>query len=228
MARLPRLVLPGQPHLVVQRALAGRPAFVDGDDRRSYLHALHVGLATEGVQLHAYALAPDEVRLVLTPPDAAALGRLMQHLGRRYVSAYHRRHSGRGTLWAGRFGCAALQPGAPCLDAMLWVDGASEEPGVTSAARHVGAGADPLLTDPPAYWALGNTPFEREGAYRERLAAGLALARADELRRAVVGGWVVGTPDFAAEAASTAGRPARPRPRGRPRLADRPQATGRA
>jgi putative transposase len=228
MARLPRLVLPGQPHLVVQRALAGRPAFVDAQDRRAYADALREGLAAQAVRLHAYALTAAEVRLVLTPPDAAALARLMQHLGRRYVSAYNRRHGGQGTLWAGRFGCAALQAGEPCLDAMLWVDGTCEDAGATSAARHVGSGADPLLTDPPAYWALGNTPFEREGAYRERLAAGLAPARADELRRAVVGGWVVGSADFAAQAAATAGRPAQPRPRGRPRLAAPPPATRQA
>lgn len=217
MARLPRLVLPGLPHLVVQRALAGRPAFVDADDRATCLGALREGVAAEGVQLHAYALTAGEVRLLLTPPSAAALARLMQHLGRRYVSAYNRRHGGQGTLWAGRFGCAALEPGAACLDAMLWVDGASGEPGASSAARHVGARPDPLLSDPPAYWALGNTPFDREGAFRERLAAGLPAARSDELRRAVVGGWVVGTPAFAAEAGSAVGRPARPRPRGRPR-----------
>lgn len=228
MARLPRLVLPGQPHLVVQRALAGRPAFVDAEDRRAYSAALREGLAAGAVQLHAYALTPAEVRLVLTPPDAAALARLMQHLGRRYVSAYNRRHGGQGTLWAGRFGCAALQAGEPCLDAMLWVDGASDEPGASSAARHVGAQADPLLTDPPAYWALGNTPFEREGAYRERLAAGLAPARADALRRAVVGGWAVGTLVFVADATAAAGRPASPRPRGRPRREDPPQASRRS
>ncbi|MBX3634968.1 MAG: transposase [Rubrivivax sp.] len=217
MARMPRLVLPGLPHLVVQRALAGRPAFVDADDRATYFGALREGVAAEGVQLHAYALTAQEVRLVLTPPSGAALARLMQHLGRRYVSAYNRRHGGQGTLWAGRFGCAALEPGDACLDAMLWVDGASDEPVATSAARHVGARADPLLSDPPAYWALGNTPFDREGAFRERLAAGLPAARSDELRRAVLGGWVVGSPAFAAEAGSAVGRPARPRPRGRPR-----------
>ena len=60
MARLPRAVLPGQAHLVVQRALAGRPAFVDRIDRQTYLGALREALVVEQVQLHAYALAADE------------------------------------------------------------------------------------------------------------------------------------------------------------------------
>lgn len=217
MARLPRLVLPGQAHLVVQRALPALPAFADRVDRQTYLDALHDGLAAEQVQLHAYALATAEVRLVLTPPDAAALSRLMQHLGRRYVSAHNRRHGRQGTVWDGRYRCAALQADEPCLDALLWVDAAVDEAGATSAARHLGADADPWLTDPPAYWALGNTPFEREAAYRQLLAQGLPPARADRLRRAVAGGWVVGTAAFAADAEAIVGRAARPRPRGRPR-----------
>jgi len=220
MARLPRLVLTGQPHLVVQFALAGRPAFVDHVDRQAYLDALRVGLAAGGLRLHAYALGTCEVRLLLTPPDAVALSRLMQHVGRSYVSAYNRRHSGRGTLWEGRFRCAAVEPDRTCLEAMLWVDGMSDESGVTSFAHHTGDARDPSLTDPPAYWALGNTPFEREGAYRRLLATGLPTPRADELRRATLGGWVVGGADFAA-AAAVAGRPSRPRPRGRP-----PRASG--
>jgi putative transposase len=217
MARLPRLVLPGLPHLVVQRALSGRPAFADDADRRAYVQALREGLAAERVQLHAYALTRAEVRLLLTPPGREALARLMQHLGRRYVSAYNRRHHGQGTLWDGRFRCAAVQPGDACLEAMLWIDAASGEPAVTSAPRHLGAPVDAWLTDPPIYWALGNTPFDREGAYRHRLAAGVTAARAEQLRRALAGGWVVGADAFAAEAAAAGGRPAQPRPRGRPR-----------
>lgn len=223
MARLPRLVLPDQPHLVLQRALPARPAFVDEADRQTYAEALREGLTAERVALHAYALLAGEVRLVLTPPSAEALSRLMQHLGRRYVARYHRRHGGRGTLWDGRFRCAPLEAGAACLDALLWVDGASDEPGASSAGRHAGQalpgpGAPPL-TEAPVYWALGNTPFERELAYRRQLVDGLPARRAEALATALRGGWAVGSPDFIAALASEsgpAGRPARPRPRGRP------------
>ena len=36
----------------------------------------------------------------------------------------------------------------------------------SSYAHHVGSKSDPVITDHPLYWALGNTPFEREAAYR--------------------------------------------------------------
>lgn len=218
MARLPRLVLPDHPHLVVQRALGERPAFTDAIDRRNYLEALRQALTLMRIRLHAWALVGGEARLLLTPPDAAAVSRLVQTVGRHYVSAHNRRHGRRGTLWDGRFRCAVLEPGAACLDAMVWIDAASDEPEASSAAHHLGARRDPWLVDPPEFWALGNTPFERESAYRERLAAGLPPIRSAAIEAALRGGWPIGSAAFAEQAAATtSGRPIRPRPPGRPR-----------
>jgi len=225
MARLPRLVLPGHAHLVVQRTLPGLSAFVDDTDHQTWRAALQEGLQRHAVQLHAWSAQPAQVGLVLTPPDAGALAQLMQHLGRRCVAAYRRRHGGQGTVWDGRYRCAVLSPGAPVLDAMRWVEAAAAAGGASSAPHHLGSRADRLLTDPPAYWALGNTPFEREHAWRRLLAAGLAPARSAQLEQALRGGWAVGDAGFAALAAA-AGRPAAPRPRGRPRRPDAPPHPG--
>ena len=218
MARLPRLVLPGHPHLVVQRALPARPAFVDASDRQAYLDVLHRALAGEQVQLHAYALGSTELLLLLTPPGPHQIARVMQAIGREYVSAYNRRQGGVGSLWAGRFRCAVLEPGEATMQAMLLVDLVSGEAGVTSATHHTGADRRAVLVDPPEYWALGNTPFERESAYRARLAAGLPPGKAAELRAAALGGWAVGSPAFLAALAGDGRRRPAPRTRGRPRL----------
>lgn len=217
MARQPRLVLPGQAHLVVQRALPGVRIWADEADVHTWLRALHEGLALHRVQLHAWALAAGEARLVLTPPDAAAPARLVQHLGRHYVAAHRRRHGGRGTLWDGRFRCAVLEPGAAVLDAMRWVESAAGGP--SSAEHHLGRAPDRRLTDPPAYWTLGNTPFEREGAWQQLLQAGLPPGRVQQLEQALRGGWALGSEAFIAQAAGLAQRPVAPRPRGRPRRA---------
>jgi len=219
MARLPRLVLAGQAHLVIQRSHggpAGAPIFVDGTDRAAYLDALRQAAAQERVQVHAWALLDDEVQLLATPPEGAALSRMVQALGRRYVSAYNRRHQHRGGLWDGRFRCAVVEPGALRLAALRLVDGQSQEPGVTSAQQRLGGVRDPMLAELPELWALGNTPFEREAAYSALLAEGLPTAQAETLRRSALGGWVAGSAAFAASVAEQAARPARPRPRGRP------------
>lgn len=217
MARLPRLVLPGHAHLVILRAPEDRLAFVDDADRQAFVDTVREAGANEGVQLHAYALLSREARLLLTPPTPAALARLMQAIGRTYVNAHNRRHHRTGPLWSGRYRCAVVEPGGACLDALLWVEGSSTEPGSTSAAHHGGERRDPMLVDLPAYWALGNTPFEREMQYRSLLARGLGEARAAAVQRATTGGWAIGSEGFAASVGADAGRAARPRPRGRPR-----------
>lgn len=219
MARLARLIVAGEAHLVLQRGHSGQAVFADGADRTGYLAALHEAAAAHRVALHAFALLPAEVQLLATPAEAPALSRLMQAVGRRYVSAYNRRHGRSGTLWDGRFRCAVVEPGRCRLEALLLVDGAGGDPAHTSAPHRSGAARDPRVVDPPEYWQLGNTPFEREAAWRGLLEAGLAPGRAQTLRGAALGGWVAGSAAFAAQVAEGADRPARPRPRGRPRAA---------
>jgi putative transposase len=217
MARLPRLALADQAHLVLQRALPGQNAFADDGDRRAYLDALAGAARAAPVAVHAYALLEHEVLLLLSPREPAALSLAMQAVGRRYVAAFNRRHARRGTLWDGRFRCAVVEPGPALLDALLYVDGQSERPGLTSAAHRTSGTREPLLRDPPPYWTLGNTPFEREAGYRALLARGLRAETADQLRAAALGGWVYGSAAFAAGLEPAAARPLRPRARGRPR-----------
>jgi putative transposase len=233
VARLPRLVVAGQAHLIVQRGHSGTAVFADEVDRAAYLAALREAAAAERVQVHAYALLPTEVLLLVTPAERLALSRLMQALGRRYVAAHNRRHGRSGTLWDGRFRCGVVEPGATRLQALCLIDGAAADPGITSAAHRLGGPReglliDPpeywrlggpreaLLIDPPEYWQLGNTPFEREAAYRRLLDTGVAAAPAARLRGAALGGWAAGSADFRAGLAAATSRPTQPRPRGRP------------
>jgi putative transposase len=222
MARLPRLVIAGQAHFVLQRGHSGAPVFTDDADRAAYLAALREAAATEHVQVHAYALLPTEVQLLATPAGPAALSRLMQALGRRYVASHNRRHDRGGTLWDGRFRCGVVEPGLARLQALCLIDGASTVAGLTSAAHRLGGARDARLVDPPEYWQLGNTPFEREAAYRALLQTGVPTAAAQALRSAAIGGWATGSPEFKAGLASATSRPAQPRPRGRPRRATSP------
>ncbi len=220
MARLPRLALPGHAHWLIQRGASGRAVFADDEDRHRYLAALRESAALEQVQVHAYALLDAEAHLLLRPPQPQSLSRLMQALGRRYVSAYHRRHGGSGTLWDGRFRCAVVEPGSALLEVLVLIDGLAGAGGCSTWAQRTGASqggaAAGLATDPPEFWSTGNTPFERQQAWRLRVAEGVAAARAASLLAAASGGWVIGSPGFAATVSEDTGRPARPRPRGRP------------
>jgi len=231
MARLPRLALAGEAHLVVMRGHSGRPVFEDDADRRDFLVALREAAAQHPTAIEAYALADDHVHLLLRPAEAAHLSAVIQGLGRRYVAAFNRRHGRSGTLWAGRFRAAPLQPGPWVLRAMLFIDGHALRAGreaeagqasLSSAAHHLGLRRDPLVADGPAWWALGNTPFDREAAYRARLDEGLAAGDLKRLADAGHKGWPLGDPAWLAQLALQAERPVVPRPRGRPPRSARP------
>jgi len=217
MARLPRLVLPGHAHWVIQRALPGAVAFADDTDRQRYLLHLREAAERHRLVLHAWALLAGEVQLLATPADTLALGLCVQAVGRGYVSAYNRRHARRGTLWDGRYRAAVVEPGAVLLTVLALIDGQSAEPGWTSAPHRLGGLRDAALTDPPEFWALGNTPFEREAAYRGHLAAPAPPDTTAAFRRAVLGGWPVASLAFASALAASTGRAALPRLAGRPR-----------
>ena len=215
MARLPRLALPGYAHYVIQRGHHGQPVFEGADDRSAYRDALVAAAGVEPVQVHAVALLDGEVQLLVTPGDSGALSRFMQAVNRRYVAAFNRRHGRSGSLWGGRFRAAVVEPGPLRLQALVLIDGATA-PEHTTAGQRLGGPRDKGAADPPEYWALGNTPFEREAAYRALLDQGVPAPTAEMLRRAALGGWAAGLPTAAAGGAE-GGRPLTPRPRGRPR-----------
>ncbi len=221
MARLPRLAVAGQAHLALMLGHSAQPVFADDSDRRQFLAALRESALQQQVAVHAYALLPNQVLLLLTPTTAGALGALMQGLGRRYGAAFNRRHGRRGSLWAGRFRAAVVQDGPLLLEAMLFVD--LQAPPVDAAAQpcsslghHLGQRRDALLSDSSAWWALGNTPFEREAAYRRCVADGLSPARSAALADTVHKGWALGDAAFLAALARQTDRPVQARPRGRP------------
>ncbi len=225
MARLPRLALAGQAHLVSLYGHSGQPVFADDEDRRQFLAALRESALQQRVAVQGHVLLDDHVHLLLTPSTDGGLGRLMQGLGRRYGAGFNRRHDRRGTLWAGRFRATVVQPGALLLDAMLFIDHhpvrtahveRAQDFGWSSARHHLGLLRDGLITDASAYWQLGNTPFEREAAYRRLLDEGLAAPRVLALAQASRKGWAVGDEGFLAGLARQADRPVQPRPRGRP------------
>ena len=228
MARLPRLAVAGQPHLVIQRARAAQPAFVDDADRRLYLAALIGAARSCAVAVHAYALLDDEVCLLATPSRADALGRVMQRVGRAYVPVFNRRHGRHGALWAGRFQATALDPERYLLASIRYIEQAPVRSGAvaqaqdwpwSSAAHHVGRQTSPWITEHPAYWRIGNTPFEREAKHDIELHHPLGEAELAELRDATRRGWPLGSAAFVAAVGQGTDRPLQARPRGRPRRA---------
>jgi putative transposase len=76
--------------------------------------------------------------------------------------------------------------------------------------------ADPLIADHPLYWALGNTPFEREAAYRQLMERGMSSSEIARLERAVRAEWALGSDAFRSDLEKRTQRRVGPARRGRP------------
>ena len=206
MARLPRLFIPGRPQHIAQRGHNRMAVLIDDDDRRRYLHCLAEALRGRDVALHAYALMPDQAHLLVTAADAAASSSMMQALGRAYARHFNRRRDHAGTIWEGRFRSAAVATDAFVLACYRYIDQGAVRAGLVEQAgqwpwsswsHHIGQRGDALVSDHPAYWALGNTPFERQAAYERLAGEPLAPDLVARITAAVLGGWALGSPEKA-------------------------------
>lgn len=227
MARLPRLVLAGHVHLILHAGNIAQHVFADVVDRDSYLECLRDAARAAGVAIHAYGLHPGEARLLATPETESSLAQMMQSVGRRFVPLFNARHGRGGSPWAGRFRSVVIESAPHLLACIRFVEGLGTPPASSpkqderqsssSAQHHLRGTPDRLLTEHAGFWALGNTPFEREAAYRAFVtqpAHGHELAA---ILLAVRSGWPLGSDGFADAVGRQSGRRVRPAPRGRPK-----------
>lgn len=237
MARQARLFSPGHAHLVQLQAAAGAQPLGTAQQRDRFLLWMREGLDASAVRLHAYAVLPQAVWLLLTCDTAPELSTFVQGLARRTSRAQERAEvegaevgdaarpaAARTPVWAGRFRSAVIQAGEWELAAMVWIDRAADAAGAvwpwSSRAAHCGetsAGA-PVLSFPASYWSLGNTPFEREAAYRQRLHLGLSAEHVRALEAGMRSGSAVGDAAFLQQIERDSGRQVLPAQRGRPRM----------
>ena len=87
----------------------------------------------------------------------------------------------------------------------------------SSAAHHLGLRVDPLVSEHPAIWSFGNTPFERHAAYRRFVERPADEGELAAILQAALNGWVLGSREFAAMVEALTGRRPQRALRGRPR-----------
>jgi len=226
MARLARLIIPGQVHHVVQRGNNGQPIFLRPQDYETMLELLHAQLQKLDIAVHAYVLTPNQFQLLLTPHGESSLQQLLQGLGRSYVRYFNQAHGRTGTLWDGRYRSTVLQAERYLLPCMVYMDLQPVRLGLvhqadayawSSHGHYIGRRVDRLVQPHALLWDMGNTPFAREASYQAQVnAADDALARA-VLASATQKGWALGDPAFLATMQKETPRRVAPLPAGRPR-----------
>lgn len=226
MARLPRLVIPHQAHHITQSGIDGKTLFLDTADYTVFLDWMRAGAKQFSVQIHAYAILPDRLHLLATPEDEFALGKLMQWLGRYYVPYYNAKYKRSGLLWQGRFKATVLEAVKyflPCcvmieeMPVRLRLLTSADAYPWSSCQHHLGMRSDPIVADHTMYWGLGNTPFQREAAYRELLERSCSSADFKAISDATNKAWLLGSDAYKAEMAKLTERRVEPVARGRPR-----------
>jgi putative transposase len=224
--RLSRLYAPGLPQLVkadFAHHLADNwlqlPEDVPYEPIVRWL-AEHAQL--QGVRVHAWSITPTAISLVVTPAHRQSISKLIQAVG-RHLSAQLRA----GSVFASRYRNAIIEPGVWVLPCLLWVE---QQPLLldrvsdatawrwSSAGVHVGAPEQACvwLHDHHDYWACGNTPFDRQAAYKARINDGLSGAQSQQIQAALQGQWVLGSEAFVQGLAHVVSRRASPGRRGRP------------
>lgn len=225
MARKPRFVARRQAHLLRQTGLDEVPLFREDKDFSGFLELLKNSAKVNDVAVHAYALLPTEVLLLVTPGEAESLSRFMQWIGRRYVPIYNAKYGRAGSLWRARFRAAIVDGKNELIPTSQFVEESPMRAGLcvqaadypwSSCQAHTGAKRDAVLTDHPGYWALGNTPFDREMAYQRQLEQALTAAQVARFEGCLQSGWAIGSPEFASGLEAEAGRRLSPARRGRP------------
>ena len=202
-----------------------QPIFRDDQDRQQFLLWLQEAGRQFHVAIHAYVLMPNHWHLLATPSESINLSRMMQWIGRHYVPWFNRKYARAGSLFQGRFKASVIESGPYVTACCRYIESSPVCTGLvasladtvwSSYSHHAGIKADPIITDHLTYWSMGNTPFQREAAYRNLIEQSLNEADSLTLTLAIQKGGVLGSAQFKLEMGKLAGRNLERGKRGRP------------
>ncbi len=205
MARLPRFVIPGQPQHVIVRGINREAIFHKEKDYVFYLEKLKYACETFGCQLHAYVLMTNHVHLLLTPGTEASIGKTIQSVGRYYVQYFNHHYQRTGTLWEGRYKSTLIDSETYLLTCYRYIElnpvraGMVDHPSAYpwSSYRFNALGEENETIKPHRlYRRLGQTPKERQKAYRALFRSRLAERVLSDIRDSTNKSWVLGSSRF--------------------------------
>jgi putative transposase len=150
---------------------------------------------------------------------------MMQWIGRQYVPYFNAKYRRTGTLWQGRYRATVIESAQYFLSCCRYIESEPVRSGLvadpsqyrwSSYLHHAGVQPDPVITDHALYWALGNTPFDREAIYKSLMEQGLSMSEVNLFSVAARKGWPLGSEKFKAELEKQTNRRVAPAKRGRP------------
>ena len=182
MARLPRIVVAGQPMHIMHRGNNHQDIFKNEDDYFRFLNDLKDCLKQYDCDLHAYVLMTNHFHLLLTPHSEKALSSFMQALGRRYVQYFNKMYQRSGTLWEGRFKSSLIDSERYLMTCYRYIEmnpvranmvEGAEDYRWSSFHRNALGVEDSLITEHFLYTQLASDQAGRLAAYKGLFDSGL-------------------------------------------------------
>lgn len=234
MARLRRLYSPGVPSHIWVRGNNKQAIFRSEGDRVYFHRCLVEATRRLGVAVHAYVLMGNHFHLLATGASPESISKVVQSMGRRYISYFNYLYERTGTLWEGRFQSCPVESERYLLVCHQYVEmnpvraGMIDDPGRYPWSSH-GCNAlgrqDDLVTPHSLYMELGAAERERRARYRALFGTELDAAMLAAIRFAAGKGWALGGERFREKLEELSGRPAAPRKPGRPKGSKRAVAS---
>lgn len=210
MARMPRIIIPGQALHVIQRGNNRQAIFFADEDYQYYLEVLAENAANTGCQVHAYVLMSNHVHLLLTPESEDSVSRLMQGIGRKYVRYINKMYRRSGTLWEGRFRSALVDSDRYLLTCSRYIElnplranmvNHPDEYRWSSYHGNAQGSVDKCISPHDIYLRLGRADEIRRDAYRELFNTTIDTKDLEFIREATQQCTVIGNDKFQEEIA---------------------------
>lgn len=208
MPRKPRFYLPGEPAHIIQRGNCRQAVFFEDNDYRNYLTWLCEGAIRYGCDVHAYVLMTNHVHLLVTPKTSKSISKMIQHVGRHYVTYINATYNKSGTLWEGRHKGSVVNSEQYLLACMRYIELNPVRAGMVKnpidyswssyAANAVGR-PDKIVTPHERYKGLARKASERLHVYRELFSQSLDPAQVHDIRTTVQTGTPLGNDRFRAQ-----------------------------
>lgn len=153
MPRIPRIVMPGYPHHIIQRGNRRQRTFFSDKDKFIYIKLLKEQALKYHLNIWAYCLMDNHVHLITVPKYKESF-RAIAETHRRYTQIINLREGWRGFLWQGRFISSPMDE-KYCYEAVKYVENNPVRIGIikqaqnyrfSSARYHVYGFEDKLIT----------------------------------------------------------------------------------
>lgn len=122
MPRKLRFIIPGVPLHIVQHGHNRSVLFFEDEDYMAYINWLNQAALRYSCHVHAYALLPEHIHILVTPEDNEGVIRMMQYVGRFYVPYFNQKYGRCGALWAGRYKASLVQEEVFLLRCMRYIE----------------------------------------------------------------------------------------------------------